>query len=111
MAGTDDPFSLEGKNPKRVAPAVRRNINVQKIRVRAAFVVLVLQLVIGSFGLQRTGAFALFAVVCLFMTPFSILAIYCDWRLLGWHRERLAECERRIAERAPQNGTSGASSS
>ncbi|MFG0334464.1 MAG: hypothetical protein ACF8TS_13970 [Maioricimonas sp. JB049] len=111
MARTDDPFSLEGKNPGRVAPAVRRNINAQKICVRAAVIMLVLQLVVGCFGLQSTGVFARVAAVCLFMIPFGIVVIYCDWRLPGWQRERLAERERRIAGLDRQSGTSGASSS
>ena len=32
----DDPFGLKGKNPRRVAPAVRRNITMQKVRVWGA---------------------------------------------------------------------------
>ena len=93
-----DPFSLDGKNPRRVAPAVRRNIQLQRSRVFAYTIGSCILVLVSIVSARSTWIPGILAVVCLLLLPFSLLSIYCDWRLLRWQRSRLAECERRIAE-------------
>ena len=96
--GSHDRFSLDGKNPRRVAPAVRRNIQVQRSRVFAHALVSCILVLVSIVSARSTWIPGVVGVVCLLLLPFSLLGIYCDWRLLCWQRNRLAECERRIAE-------------
>jgi hypothetical protein len=91
-----DPYSLAGKNLQRVLPQVRRSIELQRLRVRAHFVMLVMCVGLGIVGCQFDGIWFGIGFVLLLISPFSILGIYADRQLMKWHEKRLLECERRL---------------
>lgn len=92
----DDPFDLDGKNLKRVAPAVRKNIRMQRSRIIGHVITLVLCVTVAFIGLQSNGALLIIGFVCALIAPASLIGIFADWQLMRWHRRRLEECERRL---------------
>ena len=94
----DDPFDLLGKNPRRVIPAVRQNIRIQRARMIGHVISAFVSLIIGILSLRTTGLFLVFGFVCLLMLPFTFIGIYGDYHLMQWHQRRLTECERLLIE-------------
>jgi hypothetical protein len=93
----DDPFDLQDKNPRRLAPQVRRSIRIQKSRVLSFCIVTPVMTSLGLAGFFVSWLPPGLSILFLFLGAFGILGIYCDWRLLQHQQARLAECERRIA--------------
>ena len=92
-----DPFSLSGKNPRRVAPAVRRTIEVQRGRIFTSLgftVGLVLLSALCAWSSWIPGGLE---VLCLMLTPFALVGAVFDWGVLRRQKAKLAECERLIA--------------
>lgn len=95
---TDDPYRLDGKSPRHVLPQARRGIAVQRGRMRAHLIVLLIGLaavVVGFFS-PGLGRFALFAG--LFVVPLALLSYFADRHLKIWNERRVAECERRLGD-------------
>ena len=84
---------LAGKNPARVAPQIRKNIRIQKLRVRAHLVMFLLTL--GIFGLYLIVDWMPFwiAICALIAAPFSLLGLYGDGRLLQIQQQKLKQIE------------------
>ncbi len=97
----DAPFDLQDKNPRRVAPAVRRSIQVQKSRVLSFCIVTPVVTSLGLAGFFVPWLPMGLSILFLFLGAFGLLGIYADWRLLQHQEARLAECERRIAASRP----------
>jgi hypothetical protein len=97
----DDAFDLQDKNPRRVAPAVRRNIQLQKARVLSWCIVTPIAATVGIAGFFASWIPTVLSITFLALAPFGVLGIYCDWRILQHQRARLAECECRIAASRP----------
>ena len=91
-----DPYSLEGKNLRRVLPQVRRSIQIQRLRVRAHIVTFLVCLGLGIVGCRLTGIWFGVGCVLLLMSPISIIGVFADRHLMKWHQQRLLECERRL---------------
>lgn len=96
-----DPYDLEGKRLKQVVPQVRTNLRIQRIRAVSHVIAWAICLALGYLGTRTYGLLIGFGVVGLVMTPFTFFAIYADLRLMRWHQQRLAECERRISAEHP----------
>lgn len=99
---SDDPFDLCGKNLRRLAPQIRRNIKLQKTRVLAAFITFLVCLAIGVLASRTTGLLFFVSLGLLLTTPFSLLAAVADHHLMRRHQRRLAEVERRLNEAGPE---------
>src|SRR5262249_30679863 len=97
-ADPDDTFLLEGKNLRRGIPQGRRNIDLQRLRVRGNLVAFLVCLALGILGCRSTGLWRGLGIVLLILTPFSLFGAYADHRLMRWHQQRLLECERRLSE-------------
>src|ERR1700675_3640926 len=89
----NDPFSLEGKNLRRVIPQVRRSIDLQRLRLRAYAVTFLICLGLGILGCRSTGLWRGLGIVMLIVAAFSLLGVIADRRLMKWHQQRLLECE------------------
>lgn len=94
----EDPFGMADKNPRLVAPAVRRNIAIQASRVRAALILgfgCLLFCLLPVMGFDATLIWVVWPVAALFV-PFLVFAACCERRILRFQQSRLAECERLI---------------
>ncbi|MCA9007948.1 MAG: hypothetical protein KDA70_21945 [Planctomycetaceae bacterium] len=80
---------LAGKNPARVAPQIRKNIRIQKLRVRAHLVMFLLAL--GIFGLYLIVDWMPFwiAACALIVIPISLLSLYFDRKVLQYQQQKL----------------------
>jgi hypothetical protein len=96
ITGPEDPFALDGKNVRRVIPQVRRNIELQRSRMRAYAVGFLICLVLGTLGCRSTGLWRGLGIVLLIMAAFNLFGVFADRRLMKWHQQRLLECERRL---------------
>ena len=92
----DDPFDLDDKNLQRVAPAVRRNIRIQRSRIIGHIITLLVCVTAAYFGLHANGALLIIGFVCALITPASLIGMLADWQMIRWHTRRLEECERRL---------------
>ncbi|NLS91742.1 MAG: hypothetical protein GXX96_06125 [Planctomycetaceae bacterium] len=93
---SQDPFRLQGKNPKRVAPAVRRNIRIQRQRIRGWIVSFLMLVVGGVISIRVSWIPNGTAVFCLVLSPFCLFGALADRWILVRQRAKLAECERLI---------------
>lgn len=96
-----DPFDLADKNPRRVAPAVRRSIRIQTFRMVGAVATLLFvgsMMAAGWFGWipEVIGIGAM--LISLVIVPASLLGLFCDWGIRRRHEARLRECERLIGQ-------------
>ncbi|QDT27761.1 hypothetical protein [Gimesia panareensis] len=80
---------LAGKNPARVAPQIRKNVRIQKLRVRAHLITTLLALGLFSLHLLFDWLPLWIAVCALIVIPISLLGIYGDWRVLQYQQQKL----------------------
>jgi hypothetical protein len=92
----EDPYSLDGKNLRRVLPQIRRSIEIQRLRIRAHLVTFLVCIGLGIVGCRFDGIWFGIGCVLLLISPFAILGVFGDRHLLKWHQQRLSECERRL---------------
>lgn len=91
---SSDPFSLAGKNPRRVAPAVRRNIAMRKFRIRFDFALCVAALLAVVLHVVCSWVPLWVALICMISIPLLLLGVFGEWRVLRRQKAKLAECER-----------------
>jgi hypothetical protein len=80
---------LAGKNPARVAPQIRKNIRIQKLRVRAQLIMFLLALGLFCLRLFFDLTPLWIAICALIAAPFSLLGLYGDGRLLQIQQQKL----------------------
>lgn len=92
------------KNPRRVAPRIRRSIAVQRARVRAALIVSALLLAVVLAGFWIASIPVPLRIMAAVLSAVSLFAAYADHRLRRAKEEHLRALEREIEGRDLRDG-------
>ncbi len=89
---------LRGKNPRRVAPQLRRTLVIHRQRVIAAAIMAAVVLGFGLGGFVLEAISGWLQVVAFVMLPVLLLALCADAWVYRKQRERLCAVEQLIAD-------------
>lgn len=104
----DPEAEFKGKNPKRVAGQLRRQMRIQHQRICIQwmlFVSCLLVLLACYFWNWTSGGLAIITICsCIVIGPFSLFAAFCEYGVSKNQRKRLARIDEYLTNQSTRDG-------